>query len=226
MCLFSITAFADSVYYEMREDDNTLTLELKNNGSFTVKGNDTSINVDTEEETAEKILAYFKNIINKDDEIQYDSYERFQDCREEQFIDDGYLLKICEGVSCREYVSETPLVSINELENGELGTIIQTEMENILGMVFGIMGLVFIAPIIFIVVIIIIIAVVCKKINKANNQQYRTVKKTNITINRVPSRKADSNESINDFMRNRNEMPNKTSEKERYKRGDKSPFDL
>jgi hypothetical protein len=219
IAIFSVTAFADSVYFEMIEDYDGIIIELSNDGTFVIKdeigGEATSLNTTIDDESAEEVIDYFKSIAKKEHEITYDANKTFYEYDSNGFLEKGYLLKICEGVKCKAYHSDELIVTQEELETSPIAEVIENEAKEIIYIIIGVLVMVFVVPGVAIVGFIILIAIVAKKskikIDDTREINNNPIQKTEIKITRNTKTQAT--------------IQNK-SEKERYRRGDKSPFDV
>jgi hypothetical protein len=215
---FPVTVFADSLYFEMVDGNDSIIMELKENGDFKAKElyeqKSSSMNITINEESSEKVINYFKEIINEDDEIKYNKKNTLSDFQEnDEEITDGYLLKICEKEDCKAYQSEDSIITIEEIENGELSTILKEEFKGLLKSIMGPMALLIIIPFIIFVIIFITVIIIIIKFAKSFGKNIRIEKKSIKNTDEHPNNIIETKTTTFKYEKKQN-------------KNNKSPFDI
>lgn len=179
LLLIPQTVFADTVYFETIINARSLEIDVESDGSFEMKATDgpsnTSFNLKIKKDTAEKLIDFFKDNKKEEDAYHYTGYTKLNTLTKSN---EAYVLSICENSNCKTYFSdEEPLFTIQELENSEIFSILEAELESFLEkVIFIVIGVVLFIMIIFIVIIIIVIS----KVRHRKKKIYASNRQTNI----------------------------------------------
>ena len=119
-----MVVFADSVYYEAMHDGYLTIIEIDENRELVCKDEYeydlTKLELKLSKKDAEKMMEYFKSYINENDIVEYDSDKTLIDYGNGDYLENGYILRICDESGCKEYFSEEPIIPKEETDYGEI----------------------------------------------------------------------------------------------------------
>lgn len=178
----SKTVFADTLSLEIIESEDSYSLLInEENRAFVKKiqnGVRSNIEMGIEKEDVQKIVEWFESNNKSKDEIEY-SRNRLSFYKNDENNYRGYLLKYCSKNNCKAYQSNNGYYSIEDIENGDIGSIISNRMKNTIISTLAIVGLSIGLPFfVFFVLFFKLGKKVANKNNKRENNDRRRNKDT------------------------------------------------
>ena len=180
VCFSPITVFADSLYYEVVDDNMDLAIvEINEDRTFVCKdeyGEDiTSLEAHLNKKKYNEIMNYFKSHVKEEDRTDYvpgRTLLNYGHNEEGYLIAEGYILRICENGECKEYFSETPIISEDEIAYNEIIREIgkAEDFKFIAPLITSVILILLIPTILVVIVILIIVSKNKKKTAQQNNK--------------------------------------------------------
>ena len=184
--------FADSIYFETKEGDKYTIIEVNEDGDFKfeskINAMSSTISSSLKDSKVEELIDIFKKDVIAEDEISYKKNPRLNNLTDSET---SYVLSYCSGLDCKTYFSDSHLMyTFEELENGEVGLFMESEIKNLFKIVLIIIAVVGIGILIIPFIIVISIISIAKKqkpieYNETSNikDKQKTEKKINLSSN-------------------------------------------
>ena len=178
MCFTPIIAFADSLYYEVMDDEYLTIVQIDENRNFVCKdeyGEDiTQLESHLNKSQMKEIMEYFKSYVKESDITNYNPQRTLQNYENGKFFKNGYILRICEKSECKEYFSETPIISYHEVNYGKLQEVRKAEDAKSIAILLLPIIIIIMTPIILAIVTAVVLIFIFRKKKKNNpNSQPR-----------------------------------------------------